>query len=93
MSSEDQLNRIHERIDKLIETAGETNERVGRIEERLSLMPAPPKQPCDILMQHIQEHKNTKTMWMRSIISHTVATISGLIVFLFISWWKSSGHD
>jgi hypothetical protein len=52
--AEQELTRVHERLDKVISEVTEIKVAVARIEERL------PDQPCEALTTHLESHKENK---------------------------------
>jgi hypothetical protein len=75
----DDINVIFQKLDKQTETLTAVQIDLATVKQKVNDMPPAPKQPCDTLTTHINDHKNTVASWRKPIIVGIIVT-----VFLFI---------
>jgi uncharacterized membrane protein len=80
------LDRIHDRVDTVIQTIGNQNERLATVITKLEMLRIP-VQPCSDLKglsrtveSHISEHSQYKQTWKTAIINGVVRIAIALVI-------------
>jgi len=82
------LESYHAHIMEIVTTGAVLSERLKQIKAQMENLPQPESRPCDELKNHIQEHKESHTLWQRPFISGIVGGLFALIVLFARGLWE-----
>jgi hypothetical protein len=80
----DDINRLHERVDKLVDCNEKTVVDIAVIKTKLEGLVIP-KQPCDALAEHLNNHKENRRVWQRPLV-RTVVDLVKMAVVAGLTW-------
>jgi len=90
------INRVHKRLDEMVEEQTRSRIAIGRIEKTLELMPTPPLRPCpqhielkEEFNEHIESHeeiqKEKRQLWQRPFVTMLIHLIE-LGIVAIVTW-------
>ena len=93
--SKEDINKVHERLDKLVEGQTQSRIAIGEIQTTLKLMPKPASRPCPEHKQlrgefdeHIEIHKESRRLWQTPVVGMLIHLVElgtvALLTWLFV---------
>ena len=79
------IKELHGRIDDMVTIQTKTSIAVARIETKLNMQPAPPERPCKELVDHLEDHKETKKLWQTPLVK-TIIDVAKMGLVAFFTW-------